>query len=148
MRIYMKHKIFLMMLAALMSMKALSVHADKVLALVWAENGCETYFAVANSPIITVSGNEVSVTGAAGKGKTVRLSIGRLKHFELKEIDLTLDKGDVNKDGKKDVADVTCLVNILTGRVSEYDSEGTDIDGDGGTTKEDLTELIKQILGK
>ena len=66
----------------------LPIRAEQVLAVVWADNGRETYFAVADKPTISVSGNEVSVNDAV-EGKSFTLSISELKHFELKDVDLT-----------------------------------------------------------
>ena len=80
---------FLITLAAFMSIIAWPLHAEKVLAVVWAENGNETYFAVANSPVITVSGSEVFVNDAVDKGNGISLKIAELDHFELKDVDIT-----------------------------------------------------------
>ena len=85
----MKYKTLLTLFIALMSIMTLPMRAEQVLAVVWADNEQETYFAVANSPIITLTGNEISVNDAVDVGNVVNLSIAELKHFELKDIDLT-----------------------------------------------------------
>ena len=58
--------------------------------------------------------------------------------------------GDVNKDGKVTVADVTALVNILLGQDDtepyEYDHEAADVDGQNGVTTDDITALINLVL--
>ncbi|MBR5656845.1 MAG: S8 family serine peptidase [Prevotella sp.] len=58
--------------------------------------------------------------------------------------------GDVNRDGKVDIADVTALVDIVLGKDKEepykYDHEAADIDGDKDTTITDVTALVNIIL--
>ena len=56
------------------------------------------------------------------------------------------EKGDVNKDGKISLADVTALVNILTERVTDYDSDVANVDGADGIDENDLTRLVEIIL--
>lgn len=63
-------------------------------------------------------------------------------------------KGDVNRDGKQSIADVTALVNIILGKATpdtnpEYDFDAADVNGDGGVpTIADVTALVNIILGK
>lgn len=61
-------------------------------------------------------------------------------------------RGDINGDGKTDIADVTALVNIILGRQpaagTAYDTATTDINGDGKTDVADITALINIILEK
>ncbi|MBO4486254.1 MAG: dockerin type I repeat-containing protein, partial [Prevotella sp.] len=57
--------------------------------------------------------------------------------------------GDVNKDGKVTVADVTALVNILLGQDANqtlYNHEAADVDGQEGVTIEDIPALINLVL--
>jgi hypothetical protein len=65
---------------------------------------------------------------------------------------LTL-KGDVNRDGKVSVADVTALVNIILGKATEgdthnYDFEAAHVNADEDITIADVTALVNIILGK
>ena len=66
--------------------------------------------------------------------------------------ELTVLKGDVNRDGTITIADVTALVNIILGADAQapyvYDHEAADVNGDGTTTIADVTALVNVILGK
>lgn len=53
--------------------------------------------------------------------------------------------GDVNRDGKVDVTDVTCLINMILGS-TPMDIEVADIDGNGKVDVSDTTALINLIL--
>ena len=57
-----------------------------------------------------------------------------------------LMRGDVNRDGKVNVSDVTALVNMILGAV-EKDEESADVNGDGKINVSDVTALINIILG-
>ena len=59
-----------------------------------------------------------------------------------------VQKGDVNKDGKVSVGDVTYLVNILKGRITDYDTEAADVNGMSGVNEADLPELIDILMEK
>jgi hypothetical protein len=54
-------------------------------------------------------------------------------------------RGDVNGDGRVDVADVTALVNLM--RSGSYAS-AADLDGSGTLTEIDVTELVNIVLRK
>ena len=55
-------------------------------------------------------------------------------------------KGDVNRDGKVNVSDVTALVNMILGVISK-DEESADVNHDGKINVSDVTALINIILG-
>ena len=61
-------------------------------------------------------------------------------------------QGDVNRDGKVDVNDLTALVNIVLGKVTptdnpfNYDFNAAEIDGNNGFTVADVTSLVNLIL--
>lgn len=60
-------------------------------------------------------------------------------------------KGDVNRDGKLDVQDVTALVNIIQQRANEeyhYDYDAADLNSDGEYNVIDVTMLINLIQGR
>ena len=61
--------------------------------------------------------------------------------------------GDVNRDRKVTIADVTALVNIILGKATEgdsnnYDFKAADVNGDGNRTIADVTALVNMILRK
>ena len=62
--------------------------------------------------------------------------------------------GDVNRDGKISIADVTALVNIILGKVTEennpdnFDFGAADVNCDTKRTIADVTALVNIILGK
>ena len=66
---------------------------------------------------------------------------------------LTL-KGDVDRDGKISIGDVTALVNIILGKATypkdndKYDFEAAEVDGDKKISIADVTKLVNIILGK
>ena len=66
--------------------------------------------------------------------------------------ELTVLKGDVNRDGTITIADVTALVNIILGADAQapyiYDHDAADVNGDGAITIADVTALVNVILGK
>lgn len=59
---------------------------------------------------------------------------------------------DVNKDGSLSVADVTALVNIVSGKDNHepyaYDHSVADVDGSGEVDSNDVTELVNRILSE
>ena len=60
----------------------------------------------------------------------------------------TFRVGDVNKDGKITIADVTALVNIILGKTTTYVERLADVNGDHKVTIADVTALVNIILGK
>lgn len=94
------------------------------------------------------------------------LSVGKhVFHFRAKngdgvygdEFSTTFDLpffllGDVNRDKKVDVADVSATVNILQAEpeddTPQYDREAANVNRDDGITIDDVRELVKKILGK
>ena len=60
--------------------------------------------------------------------------------------------GDVNKDDKITIADVTALVNIILGKddgpTPLYNHDAADVNGDKKVTIADVTALVNVILGK
>ena len=54
--------------------------------------------------------------------------------------------GDVNKDGKVSIADVTALVNIILSKADATDK--ADVNGDGQISVADVTTLVNIILGR
>ena len=64
----------------------------------------------------------------------------------------TILHGDVTRDGKVDIADVTATIDIVLGKDSVepfvYDHDAADMDNDGDIDISDVTALIDTILGK
>ena len=61
--------------------------------------------------------------------------------------------GDVNRDRKVTIADVTALVNIILGKATEgdthnYDFKAANVNEDDDITIADVTALVNKILGK
>jgi hypothetical protein len=62
--------------------------------------------------------------------------------------------GDVDRDGKISIGDVTALVNIILGKATypkdndKYDFEAAEVDGDKKISIADVTKLVNIILGK
>jgi hypothetical protein len=60
--------------------------------------------------------------------------------------------GDVNNDGRVDVADVTALVNLFTNKsqreIDNYNLQAADANDDGVITKSDIQSLINIVLNK
>lgn len=63
-------------------------------------------------------------------------------------------RGDVNRNGQVNIADVTALVNIILGKVvyprdnDKYDFEAANVNGDKQINIADVTALVNIILGK
>ncbi|MBO4813468.1 MAG: dockerin type I repeat-containing protein [Muribaculaceae bacterium] len=55
-------------------------------------------------------------------------------------------KGDVNRDGKVNVSDVTALINMILGVITK-DEESADVNKDGKINVSDVTALVNIILG-
>ena len=62
--------------------------------------------------------------------------------------------GDINRDGQISIADVTALVNMILGKITQendsdqYDFDAADVNGDGQISIADVTALVNIILGK
>ena len=56
--------------------------------------------------------------------------------------------GDVNGDGKVDVADITALTNHFKGTEGSFNEQAADVDGDGQVTSADIPALVGIILGQ
>ena len=52
-----------------------------------------------------------------------------------------LPQGDVNGDGKVDVADIACIIDVMAGRVGSG-SPATDVNGDGNVDVADIASVI------
>lgn len=56
------------------------------------------------------------------------------------------ETGDVNRDGRVNVSDVSSLINMILG-IETMDEESADVNGDGRVNVSDVTALINIILG-
>ena len=88
-----------------------------------------------------------------GSGQ-VSITFTPAKRFFLDEVMAVSESmaGDVNKDGRVDISDVTALIDIVLGKDStqpyQYDHDAADVNDDGKTDISDVTALIDIILGK
>lgn len=88
--------------------------------------------------------------GVKGRECTVRFSVvgaELLYHFKQGDTSQpTLLTGDVNRDGRVNVSDVSTLINMILG-IEPMDQEAADVNGDGRVNVSDVTALINIILG-
>ena len=56
--------------------------------------------------------------------------------------------GDLNGDNQNTLSDLTRLVNIVNGDVSDYDHKVANVNGDGDVNSNDITAQVNIILGK
>jgi len=54
--------------------------------------------------------------------------------------------GDVDNNGKVDIADVTALIDHLLGSTASINTEAADVDNDGNISISDVTALIDKLL--
>ena len=94
----------------------------------------------------TNSNNRVTTTEVSGS--TYTFDMPSCKSLELTAKFADYLRGDVNKDGKVDITDVTELVNIVLGRNNDYDIVDADLNDDGEPTITDVTILTNIILGR
>lgn len=95
-------------------------------------------------------GNIVAPEGAQLEDGCVVDAENRPVHNELVVISgaetVPLPSGDVNRDRRVNVSDVTALINMILGVVA-VDIDTADVDGNGRINVSDLTALINIILG-
>ena len=104
---------------------------------------------------ITASGKLgfVKATGTAMPANKAWLEYTGTAELVLPFEEAAFVLGDVNRDRKVTIADVTALVNIILGRATEgdgnnYDFKAADVNGDGKRTIADVTALVNMILRK
>lgn len=77
----------------------------------------------------------------------VSLYKGNLQLYPVEVIDPTaVLQGDVNRDGRVNVSDVSALINMILG-LTTMDQEAADVNGDGRVNVSDVSALINIILG-
>jgi hypothetical protein len=77
----------------------------------------------------------------------VSLYKGVLQLYPVEVVDPNaLLRGDVNRDGKVNVTDVTALINMILGVIPK-DMESADLSHDGNVNVTDVTTLVNIILG-
>ncbi len=77
----------------------------------------------------------------------VSLYKGVLQLYPVEVVDPSaLLQGDVNRDGKVNVSDVSALINMILG-ITEKDMESADVNRDGKVNVSDVSALINIILG-
>ena len=102
-----------------------------------------------SSAEITSSNVGSYVTPGAVSGYTTAVSVSGSTITISYTKDATL-VGDVNNDGKVDIADIATLVSMLNGKatVTQYPNYDVDGDKDSGPDLDDLDALVNLILGK
>lgn len=104
---------------------------------------------------ITASGKLgfVKATGTAMPANKAWLEYTGTAELVLPFEEAAFVLGDVNRDRKVTIADVTALVNIILGKATEgdshnYDFEAANVNGDDDITIADVTALVNMILRK
>ncbi len=93
---------------------------------------------------------ELTLTGSG----PVSITFTPSKRFFLDEVMAASESmaGDVNKDGRVDISDVTALIDIVLGKDDtepyQYDHDAADVNDDDNIDISDVTSLIDIILGK
>lgn len=100
-----------------------------------------------------VVGLELQVTGMAVGTTTVRVTVdsnGQIaESYFIVTVQNASKRGDVNMDGKTDVADVATLIQVVLGSVlCNYDTAAADLNGDGSLDVADIAALINLVLEK
>ena len=102
---------------------------------------------------ITASGKLgfVKATGTAMPANKAWLEYTGTAELVLPFEEAAFVLGDVNRDRKVTIADVTALVNIILGKATEadnYDRKAANVNGDEDITIADVTALVNMILRK
>ncbi|MBR5697226.1 MAG: dockerin type I repeat-containing protein [Prevotella sp.] len=87
--------------------------------------------------------NVTSDTKWLGDHRPVVVDFSLVRLSELKFL-----AGDVNRDGKVDIADLTALVNYLITHEGDYDLEAADMNHDGDVTTDDVEPLVNLLLAE
>ena len=100
---------------------------------------------------VTVNGVELHIQGVASGRTTVDVVTDSNGKRATTSFDVTVSSasrpGDVNMDGRVDVADVTKLIEVVLGSVlCDYDPVAADLDRNGIFNVADVTMLISMIL--
>ncbi len=77
---------------------------------------------------------------------TIALSAMNFMYFSNEGGSSQVLRGDVNRDGKVNVSDVTALINMILGNLP-MDQEVANLNGDDKVNVSDVTTLINIILG-
>ena len=126
----------------------------------WGSDGTSLTLAVNGNATLS----ETSLTMKKGEWTTYELTLtgsGQVSitftptlRFFLDEVMAASESlaGDVNRDGKVDISDVTALIDIVLGKDAavpyQYDHDAADVNDDGRIDISDVTALIDIILGK
>ena len=85
----------------------------------------------------------------SGGTQGVELHLDNIFIYKSSTLTPSFAKGDVNGDGQVNVTDVTVLVNIILGTVSDSSFVSrADLDGNGTVNVTDATTLVNMILSK
>ena len=99
---------------------------------------------------VWMNGVDLYIEGLAPGQTTVNVTVdsnGRMAETSFTVVVTPDHRGDVNMDGKVNIADVTKLITVLMGSVlADYDPAAADFNGNGRITIEDLTALIAWLM--
>ena len=96
-----------------------------------------------------VGGRALVLANRPGEALIVATTAGELVRSDTCRVTVRRPKGDVNNDGLVDAGDVNNLINIVLGKVSDFEvSPFTDLTGDGTIDVADVNWLINIMLGK
>lgn len=93
-----------------------------------------------NCPKLVIGTTELTFTD--NKNETTFSASERLV-IRIKKVK---KKGDVNDDGKRSIADVTTLIDMLHGNTPK--TSDADVDGDGLVKTSDVTTLVNIVLSQ
>ncbi len=94
--------------------------------------------------IVFNNGNLVATSNDGNA--TIALSAMNFMYFSNEGGSSQVLRGDVNRDGKVNVSDVTALINMILGNLP-MDQEVANLNGDDKVNVSDVTTLINIILG-
>ncbi len=94
--------------------------------------------------IVFNNGNLVATSNDGNA--TIALSAMNFMYFSNEGGSSQVLRGDVNRDGKVNVSDVTALINMILGNLT-MDEEVANLNGDDKVNVSDVTTLINIILG-
>ncbi len=96
-----------------------------------------------------VGGRALVLANRPGEALIVATTAGELVRPDTCRVTVRRPRGDVNNDGLVDAGDVNNLINIVLGKVSDFEvSPFTELNGDGIIDVLDVNLLINVILGK
>ncbi len=105
-------------------------------------------WSTSNSGVAKVSNGTVSARGIGISRIGVGVHNGNRHLYDGYYVNIiNRPQGDINKDGKVDVQDITLLISYILNSNTSYSVEDVDIDGNGIVDVSDVINLIRIVLG-